>query len=39
MFASDAVYPGFGIEGSILGARAAAEKALALSGRRKVTAT
>ena len=39
LFVSDAVYPGFGIEGSILGARAASEKALALSGRKSVSAT
>jgi len=39
LFASDAVYPGFGLEGSILGARAAVEKSLALSGRKQVAAT
>ena len=39
MFASQAVYPAFGLEGQILGARAAAEKALLLSGRKKVAAT
>jgi hypothetical protein len=39
LFASDAVYPGFGLEGSILGARAAADKALELSGRKQVSAT
>jgi hypothetical protein len=39
VFASDAVYPGFGLEGSVLGARAAADKALVLSGRKQVSAT
>ncbi len=39
LFASDAVYPGFGLEGSILGARAATDKALVLSGRKQVSAT
>ena len=38
LFASDAVYPGFGLEGSIFGAKAASEKALDLSGRKKVSA-
>ena len=38
LFASDAVFPGFGLEGSILGAKAASEKALDLSGRKKVSA-
>lgn len=39
LFASAAVYPGFGLEGSFLGARAAADQALALTGRKKVSAT
>lgn len=39
LFASAATYPGFGLEGQILAARAAAEHALALSGRKAVAAT
>ncbi len=39
LFASSAVYPGFGLEGAILGARAAARQALLLSGRKSVSAT
>jgi hypothetical protein len=38
LFASSATYPGFGIEGQILAARAAAAHALALSGRKSVKA-
>lgn len=38
LFASAAVYPGFGLEGAILGARAAADQALLLSGRKSVSA-
>jgi hypothetical protein len=38
LFASAATYPGFGIEGQILAARAAAEQALVLSGRKSVSA-
>ena len=38
LFASAATYPGFGLEGQILAARAAAEQALALSGRKTVSA-
>src|SRR5438132_10928910 len=39
VFASAATYPGFGLEGQILAARAAAGRALALSGRKTVNAT
>ncbi len=39
LFASASVYPGFGLEGQVLAARAAAEQALALSGRKPVSAT
>ena len=39
VFASAATYPGFGLEGQILAARAAAGQALALSGRKTVSAT
>jgi phytoene dehydrogenase-like protein len=39
LFASAACYPGFGLEGQILAARAAAGQALALSGRKSVSAT
>jgi hypothetical protein len=39
VFASAATYPGFGLEGQILAARAAAGRALALSGRKTVSAT
>jgi len=39
LFASAAVYPGFGLEGAILGAKAAATQALLLSGRKSVSAT
>ncbi len=39
LFASSATYPGFGIEGQILAARAAADQALSLSGRKSVSAT
>jgi hypothetical protein len=39
VFASAATYPGFGLEGQILAARAAAGQALALSGRKSVSAT
>jgi hypothetical protein len=38
LFASAATYPGFGLEGQILAARAVAEQALALSGRKSVSA-
>ena len=38
LFASAATYPGFGVEGQILAARAAADQALALSGRKSVSA-
>lgn len=39
LFASAATYPGFGLEGQILAARAAAGQALVLSGRKSVSAT
>jgi hypothetical protein len=39
LFASAATYPSFGLEGQFLAARAAAGQALALSGRKKVSAT
>lgn len=39
LFASAAVYPGFGLEGSLLAARGCADHAVSLSGRRTVTAT
>jgi hypothetical protein len=39
LFASCATYPGFGLEGQILAARAAAGQALLLSGRKSVSAT
>ena len=39
LFASREVYPGFGLEGSILAARACAAQALELSGRKQVSAT
>ena len=39
LFASSAAYPGFGLEGAFVAARACADQALALSGRRTVTAT
>jgi hypothetical protein len=39
MFASAATYPGFGLEGQFLAARAAADQALALSGRKTISAT
>ena len=39
LFASREVYPGFGLEGSILAARACAAHALDLSGRKQVSAT
>jgi hypothetical protein len=39
MFASSATYPGFGLEGQFLAARAAADQALALSGRKTISAT
>jgi hypothetical protein len=39
LFASSATYPGFGLEGQILAARAAAGQALILSGRKSVSAT
>lgn len=39
LFASCATYPGFGLEGQILAARAAAAQALQLSGRKSVSAT
>ena len=39
LFASSSVYPGFGLEGQILGARAAADHAVALTGRKSVSAT
>jgi hypothetical protein len=38
-FASREVYPGFGLEGSLLAARAATAHALELSGRKQITAT
>ena len=38
-FASREVYPGFGLEGSMLAARACAGHALELSGRKQVAAT
>jgi hypothetical protein len=38
-FASAATYPGFGLEGQFLAARAAADQALALSGRKHISAT
>jgi phytoene dehydrogenase-like protein len=38
-FASASTYPGFGLEGQILAARAAADQALAVSGRKSVSAT
>ncbi|HET9754183.1 MAG TPA: hypothetical protein VFP52_14515 [Myxococcales bacterium] len=39
LFASGATYPGFGIEGQLLAARAASAQALALTGRKTVSAT
>ena len=39
LFASREVYPGFGLEGSILAARACATQALETSGRKQVSAT
>jgi hypothetical protein len=39
MFASAATYPGFGLEGQLLAARAAADQALALAGRKTISAT
>jgi phytoene dehydrogenase-like protein len=39
VFASREVYPGFGLEGSLLAARACASHALDLSGRKQVAAT
>ena len=39
LFASREVYPGFGLEGSILAARACTTQALDLSGRKQVSAT
>jgi hypothetical protein len=39
LFASGATYPGFGLEGQLLAARAASGQALALSGRKTVSAT
>ena len=38
LFASSSTYPGFGLEGQIVAARAAAEQARALSGRKSVSA-
>ncbi|MFL5438373.1 MAG: hypothetical protein ACJ79W_04370 [Myxococcales bacterium] len=38
-FASREVYPGFGLEGSMLAARASAGHALELTGRKQITAT
>jgi len=38
-FASSSTYPGFGLEGQFLAARAAADQALALSGRKSISAT
>ncbi|HZX65015.1 MAG TPA: hypothetical protein VFE76_06450, partial [Myxococcales bacterium] len=38
-FASREVYPGFGLEGSMLAARACAGHALELTGRKQITAT
>jgi phytoene dehydrogenase-like protein len=39
LFASAAVYPGFGIEGAFLAARGCFDQAVSLSGKRTVTAT
>jgi len=39
LFASREVYPGFGLEGSVLAARACAAQAMELSGRKQVSAT
>ncbi len=39
LFASREVYPGFGLEGAILAARACAAQALEMSGRKQVSAT
>lgn len=39
LFASSATYPGFGLEGQMLAARAVAEQAHAISGRKSVSAT
>jgi hypothetical protein len=39
MFASSSTYPGFGLEGQFLAARAAADKALGFSGRKTISAT
>jgi hypothetical protein len=39
LFASREVYPGFGLEGSLLAARACAAQALEISGRKQVSAT
>jgi hypothetical protein len=39
LFASREVYPGFGLEGSILAARACTAEALDLSGRKQISAT
>jgi hypothetical protein len=39
MFASAGVYPGFGLEGQLIAARACADSALLLSGRKQVAAT
>jgi hypothetical protein len=39
LFASSATYPGFGLEGQMLAARAVAEQAHAISGRKTVSAT
>ena len=38
LFASAAVYPGFGLEGQLIAARACADAALVLSGRKQVAA-
>jgi phytoene dehydrogenase-like protein len=38
-FASSSTYPGFGLEGQFLAARAAADQALAYSGRKSISAT
>ena len=39
LFASSSTYPGFGLEGQFLAARAAADQAAALSGRKTISAT
>ena len=39
LYASREVYPGFGLEGSLLAARACAAQALEISGRKQISAT